>query len=233
MSKALQRIPLFLAALILGAAIYARWRAEPTTPAAIVARRTMSYEAWARAEFMRKHPGEKPLNWAIAEAGVRFYERKPMGRFVLGLGGEWGNDCSDFVECAVDEGLGVGARFDRDSEDHLLGPDRRLWDVFYWRGGVAVQPGDVISIRHSPWYDPYEGACWHVGVVGSDGMVYDFVKLKRWRRARYGRKEFDWFVQHCPGEKDVIIRRLAPEYRYRISPLPKPPSHISRDAEQP
>lgn len=180
-------------------------------------------EQWARAQFMRRHPRERPLNWAIAEAAMRFHETKPMGRFVLGLTpGEWGNDCSDFVECAIDEGLGVGARFSRNSDDHIYGRDPRLWDRFYWRPDITVQPGDLVSIRHSPWYAPHDDACWHVGIIGADGMVYDFTKLRSWKEPRYGRNDFDWFVRHSLSDQQVIIWRLAAKYRYLIEPLPAP-----------
>lgn len=172
-------------------------------------------EAWARAEFLRRYPGEKPLNWRLAAVAEEFHERKPMGKFVLHE-----NDCSDFVACIVDEALGAGARFDRDSEEHLLGEDRRLTDFWYWSKGEPVQPGDVVSVRHSPWYQPYPGAIWHVGVVGADGYVYDFVKLKSWSRPRYGRNTFDWFIRHSQGGGQVRIWRLKAKYRYRISPVP-------------
>jgi len=181
----------------------------------------VDYETWARKQFAGAHPGCKPLNWAIARAAVELYQAKPMGKFVLCVEpGEWGNDCSDFVACAIDEGLGLKARFNRDSREHILGGDTSICKSLYWRPGDAVQPGDVLSVRHSPWYTPNEGACWHVGIVGSDGKVYDFTKLKRWKRARYGRHELDWFVRHSRGPKQVIIRRLAARYRYLIDPLP-------------
>lgn len=229
MSPAVRKV--CLAALVitgLGALGFAclAWLAAPPHSEAtggIVRPGAGGYERWAREQFMRRHPGEKPLNWAVAEAAVRFHEMKPMGRFVLGLTpGEWGNDCSDFVECAIDEGLGVGARFNRGSDEHLYGRDRRLWDGFYRRPDLAVQPGDVVAVRHSPWYAPYEEAAWHVGIVGADGMVYDFVKLRSWKDARYGRNDFDWFVRHSLGPQQVIIRRLAAKYRYLIEPLPEP-----------
>jgi len=179
-----------------------------------------SYEAVARERFHSEHPGEKPLNWSIAAAAARFYKSRPMGKFVLGLQpGEWGNDCSDFVACAVDEGLGVRARFARGSDAHIC-EGLALMDALYWRPGMVVQPGDIVSVRHSPWYEPYEGACWHVGVIGPDGDVYDFVKLRRWESARYGKSGFEWFVRHSRGSRDVVIERLRPEYRYGQKSLP-------------
>jgi len=181
------------------------------------------YERWARAEFLRKHPGEKPLNWAIAEAATEFYSSRPMGKFALSLEpGKWGNDCSDFVDCAVDEGLGVKARFRRNSQCHLLACDPALWDVLYWSAEVQLQPGDLVSVRHSPWYEPYDGAGGHVGVVGSDGMVYDFAKLRSWKQARYGRQRPEAFIRHSRGLGETTIWRLAPAFRYRIEPLPQP-----------
>jgi hypothetical protein len=181
------------------------------------------YEAWARAEFERRHPGEKPLNWAIGQAAVEIYRQRPMGKFVLGVTpGVWGNDCSDFVACAVDEGLGVGARFRRRSNWHLLAPDPRLWQELRWHPGEPVQVGDVVVVRHSPWYEPTDAACSHVGIVGADGMVYDFTKLRRWPEARYGRSEFAWFVHNSRRPGEVTLRRLKPQYRYRIVPLPPP-----------
>ena len=225
MTKRLLTITLLIVTTVLAAAVCATWHRRSQTNLASVTTtpRFTTYEQRARATFMREHPTERPVNWAIAQAAVRFHESQPMGTFVLSLErGEWGNDCSDFVDCVVDEGLGVKARFNRGSKDHLLARDRRIWSIFCWRPGATVQPGDVISIRHSPWYDPYEAACWHVGVIGSDRMVYDFTKLKRWPKARYGRSEFQWFVRHSSGPGQVRIWRLEPRYRYKIAPLPEP-----------
>lgn len=226
MKKLLLTLPVALAVLALGTWVYARLAGprQAPSPMAVIRPEFASYEQWAWAQFTRKHPGEKPLNWAIAEAAVQFHRAKPMGKFVLGLEpGEWGNDCSDFVDCAVDEGLGVKARFKRDSKRHLLANDPRLFDCFYWRHDRDVQQGDIISVCHSPWYEPQDGSCWHVGIIGSDGMVYDFVKLKSWKKARYGRHEFEWFVRHSLGPRQVIVWRPAAKYRYKIAPVPEPP----------
>ena len=73
------------------------------------------YEHWARQQFYKKFPGEKPLNWRIADQARRYYETKPMGKFVL-----HNSDCSDFVDCLVDDALGAQARFRRDSERHIV-----------------------------------------------------------------------------------------------------------------
>jgi len=140
---------------------------------------------------------------------VRFYQTRPMGRFQLNV-----NDCSDFVECIIDEALGAGARFERGSTDHLLGERAGLFDYSYWQPGMDVRPGDLVLIRHSPWYAPRQGSIGHEGVVGADGMVYDFVKLRRWRQARYGRHTFRWFVRNCHDPGDAGIGRLKPQYRY-------------------
>ncbi|PIW13935.1 MAG: hypothetical protein COW34_08115 [Armatimonadetes bacterium CG17_big_fil_post_rev_8_21_14_2_50_66_6] len=172
------------------------------------------YDRWARNDFERRHPGEKPLNWRIAEVARRFHRQEPMGRFVLHQ-----NDCSDFVACAVDEALGVQARFRRGSDKHLLGTRMELVDCWSWREGDAVQPGDVVNVRHSPWYPPNPNSIWHVGVVGPEGCVYDFVKLKTWKRARYGRNAFAWFVRHSGGPNEVEVCRLKARYRYRIDPV--------------
>ncbi len=223
------RHPVYILAGLLTAALLFHFlggsslMSRPTVAGVAAAVRRMPYEDWARREFYRRHPGEKPLNWAIGAAAVEFHKTRPMGRFVLCLEpNEWGNDCSDFVQCAIDEGLGVQARFNRDAKDHLYGTDPRLWHCFYWKPGVAVQPGDIVRVRHSPWYEPYDGACWHAGIMGADGQAYDFSKLKRWRSARYGRHTFEWFIRHSHGPKQVAIGRLRPEYRYRIEPLPEP-----------
>jgi len=54
-----------------------------------------------------------------------------------------------------------------------------------------------------------------VGVVGPDGRVIDFSKLKSWPSARYHQVEFDFFTRHNkPNE--VVIGRLKPEFRYRV-----------------
>lgn len=180
-------------------------------------------DAELRSRFERQHPGERPLNWAIAEAAAAFCDSQPMGRFQLAVKlGQWGNDCSDFVACAIDEGLGAKARFHRNSDQHLLGDDRRLFESFWLHPGDAAQPGDVLSIRHSPWYQPYDGACWHCGVIGPDGQVYDFTKLKSWSKARYGRNSVAWFTRHSRGKHQILVERLRAEYRYRAKPLPTP-----------
>jgi len=174
-------------------------------------------EARAKARFAREHPGADPLNVAIGKAVIRLYKARPMGRFVLGLGwDDKGNDCSDFVKCCVDEGLGLRARFKRGSPDHIIGDSLRYQYDIAWDHAQPLLPGDIISVKHSPWYEPYPGACWHVGIIGADGMVYDFVKLKSWPQARYGRNKPEWFVQHSQGLSEVIVRRLLPEYRYRL-----------------
>jgi hypothetical protein len=177
-------------------------------------------EATARAEFQRRHPGEKPLNWRIGEIAEQFYREQPMGKFVLGLTpGKWGNDCSDFVDCIADEALGARARFHRGSREHLIGSDATRY--FVYRAADqrnTPQPGDFVLVRHSPWYAPSEEACWHVGAVGADGQVYDFVKLISWPSARYGRHDYAWFTRHCgPGE--VLLGRLRPQYRYELQPI--------------
>jgi len=177
------------------------------------------YEAYAREQFLKRHPGEKPLNWAIAETAEQFRQSQPMGRFVLNE-----NDCSDFVGCVVDHALGAGTRFERDSTDHALCGEggslpgslfltKRLEDA------RPVQPGDIIGVYHSPWYPPHEDTIGHVGVVGPDGRVIDFVKLKSWSEARYGQSEFDWFIHNCRPD-EVVVSRLRPEYRYRMLDVP-------------
>jgi hypothetical protein len=177
--------------------------------------RWVDYETWAREKFLREHPNEKPLNWAIGEVAMRFYRNKPMGKFVLHK-----NDCSDFVECVIDEALGAKARFKRGSNVHLIGERAGVFDYWYWEPGQAVQVGDVIHVWHSPWYAPQPNTIGHVGILGADGKVYDFVKLRRWRKARYARHEFDWFVRHSLKPQEVVIGRLKPVYRYRVEPLP-------------
>lgn len=179
-------------------------------------------EAALRRRFMAEHPGQKPLNWAIGEAAMKLRRERPMGRFILGLTpGKYGNDCSDFVAAAVDDGLGARARFRRGSQQHAYGEAWWLFDTTEWRPGVVVMPGDTVSVRHSPWYAPNPDACWHIGVVGADGQVYDFTKLRSWRGPRYGRQPFERFVRHSLGEGEVILSRLRPVYRYRAQPLPE------------
>ncbi|MBI2299146.1 MAG: hypothetical protein HYU66_09435 [Armatimonadetes bacterium] len=195
--------------------------ATPSRPPAVPPLGSRGYESWAREQFARRHPGEKPADQPVGEAAVRFHRSRPMGTFKLATRlGQPGNDCSDFVACCIDEGLGVKARFNRGSNRHLYGEDLRLVTETLWRPGVRSQVGDAVAVRHSPWYAPVEESCWHVGVVGSDGMVYDFVKLRRWKQARYGRNSFDWFVRHSPSAGQVILARLRPEYRYHTRPLP-------------
>lgn len=195
--------------------------ATPAAAPPLPALGTRAYERWARAEFVRRHPGGKPVNELVGQAAVRFHGSRPMGTFRLATKlGQAGNDCSDFVACCIDEGLGVKARFNRGSDRHLYGDDLRLVTEILWRPGIKPQVGDAVAVRHSPWYAPTNESCWHVGVLGSDGMVYDFVKLRRWNGPRYGRHRFDWFVRHSPSTGQVILARLRPEYRYRLLPLP-------------
>ena len=183
------------------------------------------YERWARGEFARLHPGEKPLNWRLAEAAVRLHRLQPMGKFVLGIKpGVWGNDCSDFVDAVADEAFGVKARCLRGSTQTLIGTDPRYFAYLPGDGKAPVQPGDLVEVRHSPWYEPNPDACAHVGIVGADGMVYDFAKLRSWSQARYGRTPVAWFVRHSQQPGEVLIGRLRPQYRYLIEPIPPPPA---------
>jgi len=206
-----------LAVLIaLGLFYRGQWLAEICTEG--TRRRVMGaseYEQWARTRFYGKFPGEKPLNWLIADMTVCYYKEQPMGKFVLEK-----NDCSDFVDCLVDDAMGPGARFRRDSQEHVVMRRGDVFKSFYWQRGVPVIPGDIVSVRHSPWYPPKESTLRHVGVVGADSQVYDFVKLKSWSAARYGRNSFPWFVRHSPDQREVIIYRLHPRYRYRAVSLP-------------
>lgn len=177
----------------------------------------LEYEQYARAEFFRHYPGQRPLNWRLAETAVRFHRERPMGKFVLALeSGQWGNDCSDFVDCIADEALGAGARCFRDSKHHLLGTSPRYFDYFLWDGKSPIMPGDLILVRHSPWYEPDPAAGWHVGIMGPEGMTYDFAKLKRWTTPRYGRNSLAWFVRYSRGPGEVVIGRLRAQYRYRM-----------------
>lgn len=174
------------------------------------------YERWARQQFEAQYPGQKPLNWRIANTAKRFRAEKPMGKFVLNK-----NDCSDFVDCVVDDALGPKARFRRNSDQHVANYTPGLMKSFLWRRGDPVLPGDIVTVIHSPWYPPHEPpSIAHIGVVGPDGYVYDFVKLKVWSTYRYGRNSFTWFVRNSPGPTEVIITRLRPEYRYRVKTLP-------------
>ncbi len=178
------------------------------------------FEQRARQQFLGRWPDEEPLNWAIARTVAKFHETHPMGKFILHE-----NDCSDFVGCVVDHALGAGARFERGSEDHALcgrggAVRRRLFRTRRLPGVDAVQPGDVVGVRHSPWYPPKEETIGHVGIIGPGGFVYDFVKLRTWRTARYGRVKFEWFIRHTTPEQ-VYISRLRPEYRYRLREVPR------------
>jgi len=191
------------------------WMMAPPAPPREEAPR-LSYEDWARREFGKRHPGEKPLNWRIAAKAEEFREAQPMGRFVLDK-----NDCSDFVDAVVDDALGAQARFRRPHGDHALA-NRPIWEVFYWDRRTPLQPGDELHVRHSPWYPAYADAPWHVAVIGTDGMAYDWTKLRSWSSDRYGRNPVEWYTRSSPGPKDIVIARLAPQYRYLIEPLPMP-----------
>jgi len=180
-------------------------------------------DAVARAHFLREHPDEKPLNHRIGQAAASLYRSRPMGRFVLCITTpDVGNDCSDFVACVIDEGVGAKARFRRNSQRHLIAQNPRYFDSFMWDRRTPLLPGDSLAVAHSPWYAPYEGACWHVGIIGSDGMVYDFVKLRSWKEARYGRHPVEWFVRNVKEPREVCVMRLRPEYRYLMQAIPIP-----------
>ncbi len=212
---------LLVAAGAIGWVAYSHWRGRPVTMS------EAEFESYARERFIREHPGEKPLDWAIGAAAERFYKAKPMGKFVLSLEvGKWGNDCSDFVNCAIDEGVGVKARFKRGSTQHLVGESFGLFRYVLWDRKSPLRPGDVLSVAHSPWYDPYKGANWHVGVVGTDGMVYDFVKLKSWSGPRYGRHAPEWFIRHSSGKMEVAVTRLRAEYAYKLKSITPGPGHF-------
>ncbi len=169
----------------------------------------------ARRHFYRNHPGRQPLNWRIAEEAIEYYERQPMGRFVLHQ-----NDCSDYTDSIVDEALGYGARDSRGSDQHTAMNDSRLWNVIVWDGVEPLLPGDVVSVRHSPWYAPDPDACGHVGIIGADSMVYDWTKLRSWKAPRYGRNSVEWFTSNSPTPGNVWVWRLRPRYRYMVAPLP-------------
>lgn len=173
------------------------------------------YERRARSQFYREHPGEKPLNWAIARTACRMSESRCMGPFSLHE-----NDCSDFVNCVVDEALGYGPRFERDG-DHTGSRISRIWYWFKWNGAEPLLPGDIVSVRHSPWYPPDPDACSHVGVIGADSRVYDWTKLVSWNEPRYNRVATSKFVRNCRVPGEVRVRRLHPKYRYGLASVPR------------
>ncbi|MGI5820343.1 MAG: hypothetical protein ACOX9R_19825 [Armatimonadota bacterium] len=204
-----------LTVLAAGAWVFAREDAQDLRLRAIRQIDAEAFERHARTVFEQRHPGEKPLNWRIAETAERFYRERPMGRFVLHE-----NDCSDFVGCVIDEALGPGARFNRGSGEHALCGEggrepRALFELRRLPQMGAVQPGDIVHVRHSPWYPPHDDSIGHVGVVGPDGRVIDFSKLKSWPTARYHQVDFAVFIQHNTPEQ-VVIGRLRPEFRYRL-----------------
>lgn len=195
------------------------WRLLPWRPPfpalGFLERRHAAYEARARQQFYRERPGEKPLNWKIAARADEFQRAEPMGKFVLHQ-----NDCSDFVDAVIDDALGAQARFRRDSSKHVLMGKKGLWDTFCWDRQRPLLPGDVVSVAHSPHYAPRQGSVWHCGVIGTDGKVRDWTKLKTWDTSRYGRHPVEWFIQHTRARSEVIIWRLKPQYRYRLRPVP-------------
>ncbi len=202
------------------AIIYAGEYPVFNVPGVLAARQTIlgDDEESARRHFYENHPDEKPLNWRIAQKAVEYHERRPMGKFVLHK-----NDCSDFTDSIVDEALGYGARDGRASEEHIAMTNRLLWDVLVWDGVEPLLPGDVVSVRHSPWYAPDPESCSHVGIIGSDGMVYDWTKLISWEKPRYGRNTVEWFTKNSPAPGNVWIWRLRPRYRYMVDALPDAP----------
>ena len=196
-----------------------RRHAPVTLPPVIVPPLT---EVTAREHFHHEHPGEPPYHVRIARAAELFHQTRPMGTFVFNPPSPVHNACSDYCACCVDHGLGVGARFERQSDRHLLGDRDDLFEDYWWQPGFRLAPGDEVDVRHSPYYPPNPAACWHVGLVGTDGHVYDFSKLKRWPTPRYGRQSFAEFTRNSHGEHEIMIRRLRWEYRYGAWPIPKP-----------
>lgn len=203
--------------LAVAAIIYAGEYPVCNVPGVLAARQTIlgDDEEAARRHFYENHPNEKPLNWTIARTAVEYHERRPMGKFTLHQ-----NDCSDFTDCIVDEALGYKAREARGSDRHIAMTNRLLWDVIVWDGAERLLPGDVVSVRHSPWYAPNPRSCGHVGIIGSDGMVYDWTKLIAWDSPRYGRNTVEWFTKNSPTPGNVWVWRLRPRYRYMLDPLP-------------
>jgi len=120
----------------------------------------------------------------------------------------------------LDDALGAKARFRRGSERHILADEPSLWEFYRWEPTSALMPGDEVAVRHSPHYPPSDEAPWHRGIIGTDGMVYDWTKLKSWSGPRYGRYPIDWFLRYSHGRNEVIVRRLRPAYRYGIEPIP-------------
>lgn len=210
---------LILLAIICAVGVYAVWRSGLPIPGATsVARRFRARtEAELRRDFYREHPGEKPLNWLLAEKADAMHAAEPMGKFVLHK-----NDCSDYMEAVVDDALGAQARHKRGSDKHILTRTRKLWDVFYWDGKEPLLPGDQVSVAHSPHYPPKTGSIGHCGIIGSDGKVRDWSKLRSWSSSRYGRNSVEWFTRHAPPPKGVVISRLRAEYRYRARRIPLP-----------
>jgi hypothetical protein len=198
------------AAGVLGVFLYRVSAPRITVPGTVWSRVDPGLQA--KRQFYRGCPGQKPLNWKIGAKAEEFYRTQPMGRFK--------NDCSDFTEAVVDDALGARARFRRRSDRHVLMRKWRLWDVFYWDREEPLLPGDIVSVEHSPHYEPYEGAIWHVGVLGTDSMIYDWTKLKVWPKDRYGRHSIEWFTRHAHGPRSVEVWRLRDVYRFRGSPLP-------------
>jgi len=213
---------LLVIALVLAAAaaaLYFLWPPNLPRPGATSVARSYRgrTEAELRQDFYRKHPGEKPLNWPIAEKADAMHEAEPMGKFVLHK-----NDCSDYMEAVVDDALGAQARFKRDSDTHILTRTRKLWDVYYWDGKTPLLPGDQVSVAHSPHYPPKAGSIGHCGIIGTDGQVRDWSKLKSWSGSRYGRNSVEWFTRHAPPPRGVVISRLRAEYRYEARRIPLP-----------
>ncbi len=208
---------------LIGACVWGfREHARPQSRADIAHRTAPRDVEWeARRIFEQRYPDQKPLNWRIAEVAERLYHEEPMGRFVLHE-----NDCSDFVGCVVDEALGPGARFNREGNEHALcgkgGVEpRSLFEIRRLPKMGVVQPGDIVHVRHSPWYPPNDESIGHAGVIGPEGRVIDFSKLKSWASARYHCISFERFIQHnAPDE--VVIGRLRPEYRYRLVDIEQP-----------
>lgn len=146
----------------------------------------------------------------IAATARRFHSTKPMPKFELHK-----NDCSDFVACVVDEALGVGARRSA-HESHKIIPhrisDNPCFKTFNWRPGIMVRAGDIVQVRHSPYYPrSNDSSIWHVGVVGDDMRVYDFAKIIRWPKARYGAHSFDRFTCNSRPNGEIQISRYVRE----------------------
>lgn len=133
----------------------------------------------------------------VATVAMETTRKKALGKYALGR-----NDCTNFVARAVERGAGIA--LPNHDFDRLGNQELQYFTYFLLPtdgNGATVQPGDIV------WLIPRKGIS-HVGVVGTDGRVYHFTKLRR-RPQRYAAEPLSVFLRHFAcGLQECVVFRL-------------------------